>query len=163
MHGVSTATPSDRFSLHLTRFILKLSRISNYPARQQTIIWYFFLVLCRLKANQAIPHTGMVIVDVGMLSGFRLSPGAAASTDLIRSVEILPDKVSLYLDSVSVSSWARSMYIVVVFCQTRTPTISLVVCLTNPYHISLGFFFFFYLFASLMSGFSPYLLPPKTL
>ena len=49
-----------------------------------------------------ISHTGMVILDVGMLSGFKLSPGAAAPTDLIRKVEILPEKVSLYLDSVSV-------------------------------------------------------------
>lgn len=51
-----------------------------------------------------ISHTGMAILDVGMLSGFRLSPGAATPTDLIRKVEILPEKVSLYLDSVSVSS-----------------------------------------------------------
>nr|XP_040056472.1 CD109 antigen isoform X1 [Gasterosteus aculeatus aculeatus] len=65
---------------------------------------HMLLSICTaLKANQAIPHTGMVIVDVGMLSGFRLSPGAAASTDLIRSVEILPDKVSLYLDSLNKS------------------------------------------------------------
>lgn len=54
--------------------------------------------------NQVISHTGMVILDVGMLSGFSLSPGAAAPTDLIRKVEIQPEKVSLYLDSVSVSS-----------------------------------------------------------
>lgn len=65
----------------------------------------------------------MVILDVGMLSGFSLSP-AATPTDLIRKVEVLPEKVILYLDSVSVSScyhfwvghgglgWAT-------FCQTR--------------------------------------------
>ena len=47
-----------------------------------------------------ISQTGMVILEVGMLSGFRLSPGAAAPTDLIRKVEILPEKISLYLDSV---------------------------------------------------------------
>lgn len=52
-----------------------------------------------------IPYTGMVILDVGMLSGFSLSPGAVAQIDLIRKVEILPEKVSLYLDSVSVSSF----------------------------------------------------------
>lgn len=45
----------------------------------------------------------MVILDVGLLSGFILSPGAADTTALIRKVEILPEKVSLYLDSVSVS------------------------------------------------------------
>lgn len=62
------------------------------------------LLHCRLKDNQVIPHTGMVVLDVGMLSGFSLSPGAAAPTDLIRKVEILPEKASLYLDSVSGSS-----------------------------------------------------------
>lgn len=56
-----------------------------------------------------VSHTGMVILDVGMLSGFSLSPGAAALTDLIRKVEILPEKVILYLDSVSVSSYRHFM------------------------------------------------------
>lgn len=55
----------------------------------------------RLKDSQRIPQTGMVILDVGVLSGFSLSPGAAP-TDLIRMVEVLPEKVSFYLDSVSV-------------------------------------------------------------
>ncbi|KAM8917570.1 CD109 antigen [Spinachia spinachia] len=70
---------------------------------------HMLLSICTaLKGNQVVPNTGMVIVDVGMLSGFRLSAGAAAS-DLIRKVEILPEKVSLYLDSVSVSSCPRFM------------------------------------------------------
>ncbi|XP_044022480.1 CD109 antigen-like isoform X2 [Siniperca chuatsi] len=60
-------------------------------------------ICTRLNDNQAISHTGMVILDVGMLSGFSLSPGAAAPTDLIRKVEILPEKVSLYLDSLTKS------------------------------------------------------------
>lgn len=66
------------------------------------------MLLCRLKDDQVIPHTGMVILEVGMLSGFSLSPGAAAPTDLIRKVEILPERVTLYLDSVSGSSSSRS-------------------------------------------------------
>lgn len=65
--------------------------------------WPWFLVLSRLKDNQVIPHTGMVILDVGILSGFSLSPGAVAQRDPIRKVEILPDKVNLYLQSVSIS------------------------------------------------------------
>ena len=64
--------------------------------------WPCVSVLSRLKESQVISQTGMVILEVGMLSGFRLSPGAAALTDLIRKVEILPEKISLYLDSVSV-------------------------------------------------------------
>lgn len=51
-----------------------------------------------------ISRTGMAILDVGMLSGLSLSPGAAAPTDLIKKMERLPDRVILYLDSVSVST-----------------------------------------------------------
>lgn len=43
----------------------------------------------------------MVIVEAGMLSGFRLPPGAAAPEGLIRKVEAQEEKVTLYLDSVS--------------------------------------------------------------
>uniref|UniRef100_A0A3Q4AFB4 Uncharacterized protein n=1 Tax=Mola mola TaxID=94237 RepID=A0A3Q4AFB4_MOLML len=63
---------------------------------------HMLLSVCtRLKDNQVIPQTGMAILDVGMLSGFSLSPGAAAPAGLIRKVEVLPARVSLYLDSVS--------------------------------------------------------------
>ncbi|XP_051246774.1 CD109 antigen-like [Dicentrarchus labrax] len=65
---------------------------------------HMLLSICtKLKDNQGIPLTGMVILDVGMLSGFSLSPGAAAPTDFIRKVEIVPEKVSLYLDSLNQS------------------------------------------------------------
>ncbi|XP_040917246.1 CD109 antigen-like [Toxotes jaculatrix] len=65
---------------------------------------HMLLSICtRLKDGQVINRTGMVILDVGMLSGFRLSPGASAPTDLIRRVEILPEKVSLYLKSLNKS------------------------------------------------------------
>ncbi|XP_067470944.1 CD109 antigen-like [Thunnus thynnus] len=65
---------------------------------------HMLLFICtRLKNNQVISQTGMVILDVGMLSGFSLSPEAATPTDLVRKVEILPEKVSLYLDSLTKS------------------------------------------------------------
>lgn len=52
-----------------------------------------------------ISQTGMVILDVGLLSGFTaVSPAAAATTDLIRKVETFPEKIYLYLASVSVPS-----------------------------------------------------------
>ncbi|XP_076605206.1 CD109 antigen-like [Chaetodon auriga] len=64
---------------------------------------HMLLSICtRLKDNQVVPHTGMAILDVGMLSGFSLSPGATP-TDLIRKVEVQPEKVSLYLDSLNKS------------------------------------------------------------
>ncbi|XP_073339906.1 CD109 antigen-like [Pagrus major] len=65
---------------------------------------HILLSICmRLKDNQLISQTGMAILDVGMLSGFSLPPAAAAPTDLIRKVEIQPEKVSLYLDSINKS------------------------------------------------------------
>ncbi|XP_049917736.1 CD109 antigen-like [Epinephelus moara] len=65
---------------------------------------HMLLSICmRLKNNQVISQTGMVILDVGMLSGCSLSPGAAAPRDLIRKVEILPEKVNLYLNSLNKS------------------------------------------------------------
>ncbi|XP_054470350.1 CD109 antigen-like [Anoplopoma fimbria] len=65
---------------------------------------HMLLSICTgLKDNQVISQTGMVLLDVGMLSGFRLSPEAATQTDLIRNVEIFPEKVSLYLDSLNKS------------------------------------------------------------
>ncbi|XP_068436630.1 CD109 antigen [Clinocottus analis] len=65
---------------------------------------HMLLSICTgLKDSQVISHTGMVILEVGMLSGFSLAPGVAAPTDLIRNVEILPEKVSLYLDSLNKS------------------------------------------------------------
>nr|XP_046269872.1 CD109 antigen-like [Scatophagus argus] len=65
---------------------------------------HMLLSICtRLKDSQVISHTGMAILDVGMLSGLSFSPGAAAPTDLIRKVEIQPEKIILYLDSVTKS------------------------------------------------------------
>lgn len=62
----------------------------------------YLLRVCRLKESQSVPHTGLVIVEAGLLSGFRLPPGAAAPGKRIRKVEARPEKVILYLDSVSV-------------------------------------------------------------
>ncbi|TKS86408.1 CD109 antigen 150 kDa TGF-beta-1-binding protein C3 and PZP-like alpha-2-macroglobulin domain-containing protein 7 [Collichthys lucidus] len=62
------------------------------------------LSICtRLKDSQAIPQTGMAILEVGMLSGFSLSPGATTPADIIRKVEVEPEKVTLYLDSLTKS------------------------------------------------------------
>ncbi|MEQ2267708.1 hypothetical protein XENORESO_009394 [Xenotaenia resolanae] len=49
----------------------------------------------------AIAHTGMAILEVGILSGFGLLPGAEIQADFIRKVDREPQRVSLYLDSVS--------------------------------------------------------------
>lgn len=60
----------------------------------------FHFTFCRLKDNQEIAHTGMAILEVGMLSGFSLFSGAAVQADFIRRVDIGPERVSLYLNSV---------------------------------------------------------------
>uniref|UniRef100_A0A3B5LTQ3 Alpha-2-macroglobulin bait region domain-containing protein n=1 Tax=Xiphophorus couchianus TaxID=32473 RepID=A0A3B5LTQ3_9TELE len=63
---------------------------------------HIMLSVCtRLKDNQEIAHTGMAILEVGMLSGFSLFSGAAVQADFIRRVDIGPERVSLYLNSVS--------------------------------------------------------------
>ncbi|XP_075883602.1 CD109 antigen-like [Nelusetta ayraudi] len=62
------------------------------------------LSICtRLKDNQQVPSTGMAILDVGMLSGFRFPAVDGAPTELIRRVEIQPERVIFYLDSVTKS------------------------------------------------------------
>lgn len=75
----------------------------------------------RLKDNQMIPQTGMAILDVGMLSGFTLSPGAVAPTALIPKIETLPDKVIFYLVSVSFSFFSvRCVYANAIKAQQHT-------------------------------------------
>ncbi|XP_023850526.2 CD109 antigen-like [Salvelinus sp. IW2-2015] len=63
---------------------------------------HIMLSICtRLLESQKIAQTGMVLVDVGVLSGFTLAPQAVATGDLVRKVEASPGKVSLYLDSLT--------------------------------------------------------------
>lgn len=59
-----------------------------------------FCSICRLKESQVVRQTGMVMVEAGMLSGFRLSPGALAPEGLVQNVEAQEEKVTLYLNSV---------------------------------------------------------------
>lgn len=61
----------------------------------------FYFIFCRLKDNHEIAHTGMAILEVGMLSGVSLFSGAAVQADFVRRVDIGPERVSLYLTSVS--------------------------------------------------------------
>lgn len=56
----------------------------------------------RLKDSQQVPRTGMTILDVALLSGFRFPAVAGAPSELIRRVEIRDEKVVFYLDSVSI-------------------------------------------------------------
>ncbi|XP_076017641.1 CD109 antigen-like [Genypterus blacodes] len=65
---------------------------------------HILLSICtRLQEDQAIPHTGMVMLEVGLLSGFILAPGAANPTGLIKKVEKTDGRVHLYLDSLTKS------------------------------------------------------------
>ncbi|XP_072559074.1 CD109 antigen [Paramormyrops kingsleyae] len=60
-------------------------------------------VCTSLLESQKVPRTGLVLMEVGLLSGFTLSDEGIATNDLIRKVETPPGKVILYLDSVTKS------------------------------------------------------------
>uniref|UniRef100_A0A8C6SG95 CD109 antigen-like n=1 Tax=Neogobius melanostomus TaxID=47308 RepID=A0A8C6SG95_9GOBI len=55
----------------------------------------------RLKDSENILKTGMAVLDVSMLSGFTVSPGANVQADLITQIETLSDKVLVYLHSLT--------------------------------------------------------------
>ncbi|XP_040284586.1 CD109 antigen-like [Bufo bufo] len=57
-------------------------------------------------------RSGMVILDVGFLSGFKLSPTGIPTTDILKLVEPQDDKVYLYLDSVSTDTVCISVPLV---------------------------------------------------
>ncbi|XP_057714506.1 CD109 antigen-like [Corythoichthys intestinalis] len=77
---------------------------------------HLLLSVCvRLKTNQDIAQTGMVVLDVGLLSGFALSPGAVTPKQLIGKVETLPQKVILYLDSLNKSEVCIQLPLIRVF------------------------------------------------
>ncbi|KAM9354880.1 CD109 antigen [Pholidichthys leucotaenia] len=57
-------------------------------------------VCTKLKESQVVNRTGMAIMDVGLPSGFVLSPGdAVKAPDLLRKIEAGPERIFLYLDS----------------------------------------------------------------
>lgn len=91
------------FYIYLDSFVLinvcEQTEICSYNHVFVHLITILFCV--RLLESQKIAQTGMVLVDVGVLSGFTLAPQAVATGDLVRKVEASPGKVNLYLDSVS--------------------------------------------------------------
>ncbi|CAL8271807.1 unnamed protein product [Merluccius merluccius] len=65
---------------------------------------HMLLSICTgLLGIDGVSQTGMVIVDVGLLSGFIIVPEAAAPVDPIRQVETPPGRVILYLDSLTLA------------------------------------------------------------
>lgn len=61
------------------------------------------LALCSLSQGLGLNATGMAIMEVGLLSGFSLSPDGVPTDRVVRKVETPPGKVVLYLDSVSIT------------------------------------------------------------
>uniref|UniRef100_A0A7N6BA92 CD109 molecule n=1 Tax=Anabas testudineus TaxID=64144 RepID=A0A7N6BA92_ANATE len=55
------------------------------------------------SAHLFICTTGMTIMEVGLLSGFSLSPDGIKTDNVVKKVETQPGKVILYLDSVSLT------------------------------------------------------------
>ncbi|XP_066460663.1 CD109 antigen-like [Eleutherodactylus coqui] len=72
-------------------------------------------------------ESGMVLLDVGFLSGFKLSPAGINTTSILKLVEPKHDKVYLYLDSVSTEAICISVPLVrfanVANCQDAAITI----------------------------------------
>ena len=60
--------------------------------------------LCSLSEHLGLNATGMAILEVGLLSGFTVAPGAIRTDEVIRAVEMQQGKVVLYLDSVRVNT-----------------------------------------------------------
>ncbi|XP_075304748.1 CD109 antigen-like [Odontesthes bonariensis] len=77
-------------------FLLKVDLTVDSDSSHMTLS-----VCTSLKENQAVAHTGMVILDVSILSGFSLFPGVAVQANFIKKVERTPEKVILYLDSLT--------------------------------------------------------------
>ncbi|KAM7368320.1 hypothetical protein PAMP_014548 [Pampus punctatissimus] len=60
------------------------------------------LLICTSLSEQVgLNATGMAIMEVGLLSGFSLSPNAVEIDEVVKKVETEPGKVILYLDSVT--------------------------------------------------------------
>ncbi|XP_062266931.1 CD109 antigen isoform X1 [Platichthys flesus] len=58
-------------------------------------------VCSSLSEHHGLNATGMAILEVALLSGFTVAPGAIQTDEVIKAVEMQPGKVILYLDSVT--------------------------------------------------------------
>ncbi|KAL3052084.1 hypothetical protein OYC64_004773 [Pagothenia borchgrevinki] len=59
------------------------------------------LICSSLSESLGVNSTGMVLLEVGLLSGFALKQNGLQTNDLIKKVETQPGKVILYLDSMT--------------------------------------------------------------
>ncbi|KAK5879644.1 hypothetical protein CesoFtcFv8_022741 [Champsocephalus esox] len=59
------------------------------------------LICSSLSESLGVNSTGMVLLEVGLLSGFALKQNGLQTDDLIKKVETQPGKVILYLDSMT--------------------------------------------------------------
>ncbi|KAI9528342.1 hypothetical protein NQZ68_022034 [Dissostichus eleginoides] len=59
------------------------------------------LICSSLSESLGVNSTGMVLLEVGLLSGFALKQNGLQTDDLIKNVETQPGKVILYLDSMT--------------------------------------------------------------
>ncbi|XP_034755218.1 CD109 antigen [Etheostoma cragini] len=74
------------------------------------------LYICSsLSEDLGLTATGMAIMEVGLLSGFRLMPDGVPIDQVIKKVETLPGKVVLYLDSVTTDEMCIRIPLIVEF------------------------------------------------
>ncbi|KAL8172654.1 UNVERIFIED_CONTAM: hypothetical protein K2H54_005363 [Gekko kuhli] len=77
-------------------------------------------VCTRYLGTDTSSRTGMVLMEVGLLSGFSLSPGFVPPDDMIRKVEKEEGKVHLYLDYLNKTEFCVDVPTVRYFKVTNT-------------------------------------------
>ncbi|XP_063079986.1 CD109 antigen-like [Engraulis encrasicolus] len=61
---------------------------------------HILLAVCtKLLDGQSVEQTGMALLDVQVLSGFKLRQSGVETSDLVKRVELTPGRIALYLDS----------------------------------------------------------------
>lgn len=80
----------------------------------------FCVGLCSLSEGLGLTATGMAIMEVGLLSGFSLSPDSIETDDVVKKVETQPGKVILYLDSVRLTETLCCVWLLFLCLQRKT-------------------------------------------
>ncbi|XP_029705401.1 CD109 antigen [Takifugu rubripes] len=72
------------------------------------------LFICSsLVKGLSLNATGMALMEVGLLSGFVLSPDGIQINDIVKKVETMPGKVIVYLDSVTTEEMCLTLPLII--------------------------------------------------
>ncbi|KAK7904799.1 hypothetical protein WMY93_017406 [Mugilogobius chulae] len=127
--GFATFQMNLFYNMESKTFSENLQRIMNEEAFSMNVEVYsqgddydrLHLSICmKLKDTYTVSKTGMAILDVAMLSGFTISPGATAPTDLIPKTEILADKIILYFHTLNTTEICVTLPLIRIYKVART-------------------------------------------